>query len=258
VVPGIDVLRAQVEMQSRQQQLSHAQEEAEREKLVLARAIGMPVGQEFVLTDTVLYAPLPPITMDDALQRAYSNRTDYLSALARVRALELEQRAARAERLPSVQLTADYGDIGPNPLDSHGTYTVMANLKIPIFQGGRVRGRVLEAEAAAQEQRARAEDLRARIYYDVKTAFLQLNSADARVKVAQSTVALTQQQLTQAQDRFGAGVADHIEVVQAQEALAVSEEDLINSMYEFNTAKGLLARAMGVAETAYEQLLRGK
>jgi outer membrane protein TolC len=257
-VPGIDVLRAQVEMQARQQQVTLAEEEGEREKLNLARAIGLPEGQEFNLTDPLPYKPHPPISLEDALQQAYQNREDYQAAQSRVKALEFERRAAAADRLPSVDLNADYGDIGSNPLSSHGTYTVFANLRIPIFQGGRVRGRVMEAEAALEQQRARTEDLRSRIYYEIRTIFLQLNSSDARVKVAQSTIDLAREQLTQARDRFQAGVSNHIEVVQAQEALALSEENLIQSVYEYNTSKANLARALGIAESSYEQFLRGK
>ncbi len=258
VVAGIDVLRAQVEMQARQHQLSHAEELAEREKLDLARAIGLPLGQEFALTDPIPYAPYSPPSLEEALQQAYANRADYLAAQARLRALEFERRAAAAERLPSLEVNADYGDIGPNPLRSHGTYSVAANLRIPIFQGGRVRGQVMESEAALEQQRARADDLRARIYYEVRTIFLELNSSGTRVKVAQNTVELARQQLAQAQDRFRAGVSDHLEVVQAQESLAIAQEDLIASMYEFNTAKAGLARALGVAERGFEQFLRGK
>ena len=116
----------------------------------------------------------------------------------------------------------------------------------------------MEAEAALEQQRARAEDLRSRIYYEVRTIFLQLNSSDARVKVAQSTVELAREQLVQARDRFQAGVANHIEVVQAQEALATSQEDLIAGIYAFNASKANLARALGVAENSYEHFLRGK
>ncbi len=258
VIAGIDVLRAQVEMQARQQQFSHAGEEAEREKLNLARAIGLPVGQEFALTDPLPFAPYSPPSLEEALKQAYASRADYLAAQAHVRSLEFERRAAAAERLPSLEVNADYGDIGPSPMQSHGTYTVLANLRIPIFQGGRVRGRVMESEATLEQQRARAEDLRARIYYEVRTIFFELNSSGARVKVAQSTLDLARRQFAQAQDRFQAGVSDHIEVVQAQESLALAQEDLIASMYEFNIAKASLARALGVAESSFEQFLRGK
>jgi outer membrane protein TolC len=116
----------------------------------------------------------------------------------------------------------------------------------------------METEAALEQERARAEDLRARIYYDIRTVFLELNSSDARVKVAQNTLDLARQQLAQAQDRFQAGVSDHLEVVQAQESLAVAQEDLIASVYEFNTAKAGLARELGLAERGFEQFLRGK
>ncbi len=258
VAAGIDVLRAQVQLQAQQQRLILAENDFAKEKLTLARAIGLPEGQQFELTEDIPYVPLPGISQQSALDMAYENRGDYLSALDRVKAAESEKRAAAGEGRPSLELDANYGDIGQQPQSSHGTFTVAAKLRIPIFQGGRVRDRVMEEDAHLRRQQAQLEDTRARIYYEIQATFLDLKSADDRVQVAKSALDLAQEQIKEIKDRFSAGVANTVEVVQGQESLARASDDYIASIYGYNLAKGALARAMGVAEDSYQRFLRGK
>lgn len=258
VVPAIDALRAQVELQSRQQQLIAARNEFAKQKLALARIIGLALGQEFVLSDKAPYDMLIPPTLEEGLRRAYASRSDYQAALAQTRAAEFSRRAATAERYPSFDLEGDYGDIGVNPGNSNGTFHVAGTLTVPIFQGGRVHADTLEAEATLRQARARLEDLRGQIDNDVRTALLDLNAAADQVQVARSTVDLAEQTLTQAQDRFSAGVSDNLEVVQAQESVASAHEAYISSLYAHNLAKVELARALGNAEQGVKQYLKGK
>jgi outer membrane protein TolC len=257
VVPAIDVLRAQVELRARQQRLIFARNELEKQKLSLARAIGLPDGQRIRLTDNVPFVAAPPMTVDEALGRAYTSRMDYQSASALLRAAELKRDAARAGRLPSLAFDGNYGTLGPSLANSHGTFTAAVSLNIPLFQGGRVSGDVLQADAALEQQRARLEDLRGAIAYQVRTAFLDMTAAGDEVGVARSAVDLAQQQLTQARDRFAAGVTGNLEVVQAQEAVATANEDYISSLYAYNAAKASLARAIGGAEKLIPAFLQG-
>jgi outer membrane protein TolC len=258
VVPGIEVLRAQVELQAQQQRLIVAEDQFAKDKLALARAIGLPLGQQYRLTDSMSYTPIAGLSLDESVERAYKDRPDYQSAQARVRAAESERKAAQAGNLPTVDFSADYGDIGQKPWESHGTFTVTTSLRFPIFQGESVRGRVMEALAALRQRQAELEDLRGRIYYDIQNAFLDLKAAADRVEVAQSAIKLANDQVQQSQDRFKAGVTNNVEVVQAQEALATASENCISSLQAHSAAKLALAKAMGIPETAYEQFLRGK
>jgi outer membrane protein TolC len=256
VAPRIDETRTQVELQVQQQRLSAVENDLAKLKIALGRLIGLPPGQEFTLSDTLPYAPLNGVTFSDALARAYANRADLKSAESQIRAAEQARGAAVAERYPTVEFSGDYGVIGPSPADSHGTFAVTGAVRLPIFQGGRVRGEIEQADAALAQRRAEYADLRGRIDADVRTAFLDLNTAAAQVGVAQSNRGLAQDTLTQARDRFAAGVADTLEVVQAQEAVAMAEQDYISSLYSHNLAKATLARAMGQADQNVRQFLR--
>ena len=258
VSPAIDVLRAQVELQSRQQQLIAARNDFAKQKLALARVIGLALGQEFDLSDKAPYAELVPPALEEALRRAYTSRADYQAALAQARGAELSRRAATAENYPSFTVEGDYGDIGVNPAISNGTFHVAGTITVPILQGGKTHADVLQAEASLRQARERLADLRGQIDDEVRSALLDLNAAADQVQVARSSVDLAEQTLVQAQDRFAAGVTDNLEVVEAQESVASAHESYISSLYAHNLAKVELARALGNAEQGVKQYLKGR
>jgi outer membrane protein TolC len=258
VVAAIEVLRAQVEYQAQQQRLIYFENQQEKQKLDLARAIGLPAGQAFRLADALSEAALPALDLAAARDRALAARRDYQSLQALVREAEREKQAAQAQRLPKISLHGDYGAVGRAPGQSHGTFSASASLEFPLFQGGRVRGDVLQADVIVSQRRAELDDLRGRVEYELQVALLDLKAAEQQVEVARSARELAAQQMTQAQDRFAAGVVSNIEVVQAQESLAAAHENYISSLYALNAAKASLALALGAAETGLPAILRGE
>ncbi|HKU27310.1 MAG TPA: TolC family protein [Candidatus Sulfotelmatobacter sp.] len=257
LTPAIDALRSQVEFQARQQQLIQARNELAKSILSVARIIGLPPGQQFVLTEKAPYQALTPLPLETYLQRAYQGRADYQAAQSQVRSAELAKKAAQAGRYPSVDVNANYGDIGVTPAHSNGTWQVIGGVNIPIFAGNRVHADVLEEDAQLKTARSQLGDLRGRIDYEVRSAVLDLNAAAEQVEVARSSVELADQALVQSQDRFAAGVTDNLEVVQAQEAVAAAHESYIESLYAHNLAKVELAYAIGDAEQGVKRYLKG-
>ena len=255
---AVDVLRSQVQLQSREQKLIVAHNNLAKQKLALARAIGLPRGQTFEITTRVPYRELTPSSLDEAIQSAYKTRADFQSQMNQVRSAELARRAASAERYPSVGVETDYGLSGVRPGSSHGTVDAAATLRIPIFQGGRVHGDVLRADASLTRERERLEDFRSKIDQEVRDAYLDLEAAAQEVSVEKSAVTLATQTLEQSRDRFMSGVTDNIEVVQAQDVLAVATDSYIASLYSHNLAKISLARAIGVAESGFAEYVEGK
>ncbi|HWE51592.1 MAG TPA: TolC family protein [Bryobacteraceae bacterium] len=255
VVPAIDVLRAEVQLRTEQQRLLAQTNQVEKDKLVLARAIGLPSGQVIALSDRLPFAPLQT-SRDELLKQAYENRPDFRAAQANMRAAQFAIDAARSEHYwPSVVVQADYGDIGNTLAGSHGTYSVVAGVRVPIYAGGRAKADVDQAEAVLRNSRNVMEDVRGRIDYDVRNALLDLESAEAQVNVARTNVDLANQTLAQARDRFAAGVTDTIEVVQAQQLLASANENYIGALGAHNAAKIALATAVGIAEDRVPQYL---
>jgi outer membrane protein TolC len=254
---AVDVLRSQVQLQSREQKLIAARNSLAKQKIALARTMGLPAGQQFNLATHVPYQELTTSSLDEAIQRAYKARADFQSQANRVRSAELAGKAASAERYPSIGAETDYGLSGVNPGSSHGTVDAAATLRVPIFQGGRVHGDVLRAEASLTEEKQRLEDLRAKIDQEVRDVYLDLEADGQQVSVENSAVKLATQTLEQSRDRFSSGVTDNIEVVQAQDALAIATDAYIASLYSYNMAKISLARATGVAESQYSEYLKG-
>jgi outer membrane protein TolC len=251
---AVDVLRSNVELQAREQRLIVARNNLAK----LARAIGLPAGQTFDVTTEVAYQLLTTSTLDEALQQAYASRADYKSLTQQVRSAELQKKAASAERYPTLSALVDYGDIGTNPASSHGTVNAFAELRFPVFQGGRVHGDNLVADSFLARTKQRLDDLRAIIDQEVRDAFLDLQDTAQEVSVEKNAVQLATQTLQQSRDRFASGVTDNIEVVQAQESLADANDAYIASLYRYNIAKISMARAIGVAESKYALYLKGQ
>lgn len=257
MVAGIDVLRAEVQLSTERQRATAARNEFEKTKLQLGRVIGLPPGQAFTLSDTLPQVPAPEMSIEQALDRAYQTRPDYLAAQARVRAAEASRRAVVGEFLPSLRVNADYGRIGLTPGEAEGTYAVAGIVNVPVFNGGRTRGRLIQADADLRSRQAELDDLRLSIDVEVRSSFLDLQASTEQLAVATRARDLAAQQLTQARDRSAAGIASNVEVVQAQEAVATSNEQYISALYGFNSAKAALARDLGLAEETVREFLGG-
>ncbi|MGE4085762.1 MAG: TolC family protein [Vicinamibacterales bacterium] len=257
LVAGIDVLRAEVEVQTLRQRRVAADNAAAKAALRLGRAIGVPPGQALVLTDAVPYAPLDGVSIEQALADAYAHRPDYLAARDRLAAAEAAAKAATADLLPTLRVDADFGTIGQTMGGAHPTYAVAATVRVPIFEGGKAQARRLETGAALRERRAEVDDLRGRIDLEIREALLDVAGAADELQAADAVTALATQQLTQARDRFSAGVTGNLEVIQAQEALAAAADARLDVLYRHNLAKAALARAAGTAEQAVTTFLGG-
>jgi outer membrane protein TolC len=257
MIAGIDVLRAQVQLSAQQQRSTSATNDFEKLKLSLARLVGLPLGQAFALDP---YLPeLPPglKSVEEAAERAYRARPDYQAALARVRAAESSRASASGSSLPSVRVSADLGEIGLSVSDAKYTYTLTGSVNVPIFNGNRTRGRLLQADADLRARQSEADDLKASIYYEIRAAFLDLEATGQQLRVATTGRDLADQQLTQARDRFAAGVASNLEVIQAQEAVALATEQLISAQYGYDLARGALIRGTGSSEEVLRQIIGG-
>jgi outer membrane protein TolC len=198
------------------------------------------------------------MTPGQALRTAYEQRADFQSAKASVRAAEDSVSAARAERYPNLGVAGDYGATGTTLNNSHGTFAFQVAAKFNIFDGGRISGDVIQARAGLKQRQDELADLGGQIDYQVRAALLDIQSAAEQVAVAWSSLDLANQTLTQAQDRFGSGVTDTIEVVQAQGSVAVANDNLIAALYAHNLAKVELARALGSTEQRIQKYMEVK
>ena len=253
----IDVVRSLVELQTQQQRLSSIESDFRKQKIALARLIGLPLDRDLQLRETFSSEPVALPDVNNVLGQAFSRRADLRALEAQARAAELALSAAHAERYPSVSLGGNYGVIGPNPATTHGVFAVTGSVSVPVWEGGRIKGDIQEAEAALKQRRAELSDAKRRVEQDVRDATIELETAMGQVRLAATNRDYANETLTEARDRFSAGVSTTVEVVQAQEQVAGAESDYISSLFSFNLAKLSLARAAGEAESNLSSLLKG-
>jgi outer membrane protein TolC len=255
--PLLDELRARVDSQSLEQQLIVARNALEKDKLALARVIGLPLAQSFTLADKAPYAIFDQIDVDAAIRQAHANRKDLAAMVEQTRAAEQQRKAATADRLPTLNFAGDYGDIGVNLKKSHGTGDAAGTLNVPLFREYALRGEAQQAQAKLDTAQARLSDKSAQVDADVRDALLDIASAQKQVEVARSSVELANEALSEAQQRYANGVSDNLAVSQAQQSVAQANDQYVTSLYRHNVAKLSLARALGAGEN-YKSYLGGK
>jgi outer membrane protein TolC len=253
--PQIDVDRSEVEQLTQQQRVISLETELAKQKIALARSIGLPPNDAYDLTDEVPFAAAPSLTLDDAIHQALDRRADIKAAEAQVRAAQRALSAAHDERLPSLSINGNYGAIGTNPAQASATFSAAATLSIPIWQGGRTEGDIKSAQATLAQRQSELDDLKGQVESDVRNAFLDLEAATSQVKLAQRNLQVNKETLDLTRQRFDAGVTDNVEVVQAQESLSSADLDVINSVFAHNVAKLSVARAVASAADSLQQFL---
>ena len=252
------MLRAQVDYQSEQQTLISTVNQLAKDKIALARVIGLPLDQPFNLTDTAPYKALDNLDPSAAFAAALKTRKDLQASEEQVKAAEASRKAAIADKYPTASFSGDYGDIGTTPGHSHGSFTATGTISAPILQVEKDRGEKEVADATLQQSKDRLSDKAQQVNADIRSSILDIQSAARLVDAAKSNVELATEALDEAQQRFHAGVADNLPVSQAQTQFEQANDQYIGALYQHNVAKLSLARAMGVAQTNYKDYLGGK
>ena len=252
--PLLDELRARVDYQSQQQKLIVAQNALEKDKLALARTIGLPLDQKFNLADKTPYAAFDQIDVEKAIQEAKANRKDLAALIEQTKAAEEQRKAATADRLPTLTFSGDYGDIGSTLGHSHGTGDAMGALTAPLFNEFALRGEAQMAQAQLDTVRDQLSDRNAQVDADVRDALLDIASAQKLVETAHSSVELAGEALKEAQERYANGVSDNLAVSQAQQSVAQANDQYVASLYRHNMAKLSLARALGAGQNYRDYL----
>jgi outer membrane protein TolC len=256
--PLLDELRARVDYQTQQQTLITAQNQYEKDKIALARAIGLPLEQSYELTELAPFKALDDVDPNAAVQQGLAHRRDLQALQQQVESAKASRSAATAERYPTVSFSGDYGVIGPTLGHSNGTFDAVGTASVPLFEEFKLRGDAQSAQAQLDQKQAQLNDLRGQISADVRDSILDIQAAAKQVVVSRSNVELATEALSEAQQRYAAGVADNLAVSQAQASMAQADDQYVSSLYEHNVAKLSLARALGIAQTNYKDYVGGK
>jgi len=256
--PRLDVLRAQVDYQNQQQQLISTTNQLEKDKLALARAIGLPLEQKFELTDTNPFTALDTPDPEAAFQQALKQRKDLAAATETLKGAEASKKAIDYENLPKADFSGDYGDMGETVGHSHGTFTATGTVSAPILQVAKTKGDRETAAAQVDQAQAKLSDQVQQVNADVRDAILDIQTAAKLVDATKSNVDLASEALSEAQQRFKEGISDSLPVSQALATASQANDQYISALYQHNVAKLALARALGVADSNYKDYLGGK
>jgi len=252
---NLDMLRARVQLQTQQQAVISAENSFAKDKIALNRLIGLPADQEITLTDTAPYAEFAELQLSDAMKLAFQKRKDLLGLQAQLETATQARKAVKAERLPTVAFDGYYGVLGVIGSLYHGVFSATGKVSVPVFEEAQLRGEGEVAESQVIALRQQIESLRVSIEWQIRSAMLDVESSNELVKVARSNVDLATAEVQDASERFTAGVDDNLPVVQAQATLAQAQSRLIETLYEYNQSKLMLARNTGVVESQYKVYL---
>ena len=248
---GIDTLRANVELQNEKQRLIEAENDRETSLFALSRLLNLDPRQAIELADSLSFFETPQPEVETSIDDALAERQEWKALESQIKASESQKKAAQFSRLPSLRFDGDFLYVGTSGNTTLPTYTYQASVNMPLFTGGRIHAEMVRADLEIKKLQQQRDDLRNQIALDVKTALLNLQSARNEVQVANLGVQLSKEEVDQARDRFKAGVANNIEVIQAQDSLARANDNQIAALYRFNQARADLARSIGQMEKVY-------
>jgi outer membrane protein len=249
VATGVDVTRAETRLAQQQVRLAQAQTALEEAQLQLQRVVGLPLDSIVTLTDPLTFTIESLPAVDLAVAQAEKDRPEVRIAEAQVTLNDYERRAARADLLPNVEFLGDYGVSGITPTNTDlPTRRVAVQLNVPIFNGGLTQGRIAVAASRERQSELELSSTRGQVEEDVRLAFSALRTTAEAVRAADKSVELAQRELEMARDRFRAGVADNLEVISAQTALADTRAAQVTTLTQYNAARLNLAAALGRAQ----------
>ena len=256
--PKLDVLRAQVDYQNEQQNLISTVNQLAKDKLALARTIGLPLEQQFALTDSAPYAALDHVDAKEAFEQALKTRRDLKAMQESLKAAEAQKKAAWEQQLPTADVSGFFGDQGTTVGHSHGVYTATGEVTAPILQIAKTKGDEQVAGAQYTQAEAKLSDQVQQVSQDIRSSILDIEAAAKLVEATRSNVDLATEALSESQQRFHEGISDNLPVSQAQSQFEQANDQYISALYQHNVAKLSLARALGVAQTSYKTYLGGK
>ncbi len=243
---GIEITRAKVQLANDRQRLLVAENARRSAHLQLLRAMNVQLDLELELTDKLGYIPIDKIALEEARAQAMATRPDFKAQQQREAGARLSASATKFERLPSLGFFGDYGSIGSSIFDNTlPTRTYGVTLRIPVFDGGRRDARRAEAASQYRAETVRTQDLREQIELEIRLALDALHSAEEQVTVSREGLELSENELAQARRRYDAGVANSLEVTDAQTRLERARDNQTQALYNYNVARIDLEQAMG-------------
>ncbi len=234
---GVDVVRAQAVHARNTLMLRQARQVASEADTRLHRALGLPMDVPLILVDRLAYsnAPLPPLA--PSIDQALHQRPELQALEEVVHQRDTERRATLAENYPAVSVMGDMGSSGVTPThNDYRTYSFGVQMTMPLLEGGAISARQDAAASRMRQAELELRDTRQQVEEDVRLAYIALQTSLDQIATAETTLSLSDRLLDQSRDRFKQGVADNLELVDAQANLAGAQSAHIDALAAYAMA----------------------
>jgi outer membrane protein len=239
--PKSDVTRAEVDVANARVDLIRALNDVSLTRVTLNTLMGIAVNAPTKVKDILAYRQYP-MDRDTLVAEAFQKRPEYRQAKARVEASEATVKQTFRDFFPSINANGTYGAARA---DMNEIWSFGVSLSWSLFDGGNRIARYKEAQASVRAAQARLRDVELRIWQEVEQAYLNLLEAEERIGAAEKAVESAQENFRLAQGRFDAGVANIIELTDAQLALTNAQAQAAQSLADYGVAVARLERALG-------------
>lgn len=251
VATQIDVTRAEAQVAQAEQARLQQTTFLYQSELLLKRLLDYDPAGALQLEDFRVQRASPSLFVFSEQKTAFEKRADYLAAQKALEQTKINVSTAGLQRWPSLNLSGNYGVASKDwdDTDKQEQWALGLGVSVPVFDGLRTGAdrRIAMSRQRAQEFRVRSLELQ--ITSELRLAVQDAGSRNAQIEVAEKSLRLAQEELRLAQQRYQQGVADNREVVEAQNRLAVAEDNLVEATYQYNLSRVELARTRGDVRT---------
>ena len=219
----------------------------------LANIMGVPANINFQIADSQLDV-IPELVDQDIealIEQARLQRPDLIASEAQLKASLAKIEAVKADAKPKVRIDAsnqyDENLLGQT---SQNTSQIGIFLSIPLFEGYKPTYLIRSAEATAELNASKRDQLKLQVSLDVWTAYQNLKTANESITASNVLLSSAEESSRVALGRYKEGVGNIIDTLSAQNALANAKQQKIQSVLNWNIARTTLAQSIGVLDNA--------
>jgi outer membrane protein TolC len=198
--------------------------------------MGIDLETSLKLENDLAYEPCD-ISLEEALESARQYRPELEQVSQQKKIMKNMLNIAKSNKGPQIMMNMDSGLAG---------WKVAIAGEIPIFDGGVNKSKIKQAELSlAQVEQSEKQALQL-IEFEVRSLYLKMVEAEKLVKVTEQGIGDSEESFRIAQVKYNEGISTNIEVIDAQSALIEAETNHLNALYDYNTNRAALIKAMGL------------
>jgi outer membrane protein len=240
----IDVIKAEVDLSNAKLSLINAENALKIAWVTLSNVMGTTEAPEYTIEDNLSFQHYA-ITVEEAMARAFENRSDLKSIIAKRQAADTNISLARSGYYPVLSGFANYNWAGETTSALDHSWNAGVLLTVPLFSGFLTVHQAAEAKSNLYILKANEDTLRQQILLDVRQAYLNLQAAEASIATAELAASQAKENLDLANGRYSAGVGSPIEVSDAFATYVTGQANYTSALSNYKIAQAAIEKSMG-------------